>query len=131
MQVYHGSYIVEGPVANDNVADRIQDYLSGHISKPDFLKELSYHKPTHQICFCTLKSLQMIVAVERKHVANIKHIIRPIIEQLMAEQGMDKSAATDTIYNSRIFAQLADEATGLYKKPHMEIYRLILQELEK
>jgi hypothetical protein len=127
----HDYDIVEGPVANDNVADRIQDYLSGHISKPDFLKELSYHKPTHQICFCTLKSLQMIVAVERKHVANIKHLIRPIIEQLVAEQDMDKSAATDAVYNSKVFAQLADESTGLYQKPSTEIYRLLLQELEK
>ncbi|MDR0603308.1 MAG: DUF3990 domain-containing protein, partial [Bacteroidales bacterium] len=48
--------IVEGPVANDNVTDRIIEYLENRVSKADFLKELSYHRPNHQICLCTLKS---------------------------------------------------------------------------
>jgi hypothetical protein len=125
----HDYDIVEGPVANDNVADRITDYLDGIITKTDFLKELSWHKPTHQICFCTLKSLQMIVPVERKFLSNIKHIIRPLVEKLVTEYGMKKSTATDFIYNSETFIQLSDESTAFYKKTWSEIYELLLKEL--
>ena len=49
----HDYDIVEGPVANDDVYDRINDYLKGAVSKADFLRELTYHKPTHQICLCS------------------------------------------------------------------------------
>jgi hypothetical protein len=127
----HDYDIVEGPVANDNVTDRIHDYLDGLVSKPDFLKELSWHKPTHQICLCTLKSLQMIVAIARAPAPNIKHIIRPIIEKLVTEHGMNKSIATDTVYNSNVFAQLSNKSTGLYQKTYEEIFQLLLRELKR
>jgi hypothetical protein len=126
----HDYDIIEGPVANDNVADRITDYLENRVSKVDFLKELSYHKPTHQICFCTLKSLQMIEPLERKHITDIKHIARPIIEMLVTTHEMEKIDASDTFYNSGTFTRLSDISTGLYKKPWTEIYEFLLQELK-
>ncbi|MDR3197040.1 MAG: DUF3990 domain-containing protein [Planctomycetaceae bacterium] len=127
----HDYDIVEGPVANDNVADRIHDYLDGFVAKPDFLKELSYHKPTHQICLCTLKSLQMIAVMDRVQMSHIKHIIHPVIEKLVTELGMNKSTATDTVYNSETFAQLSDKSTGLYQKTFAEIYQLLSNELKR
>jgi hypothetical protein len=45
----HDFDIVEGPVAEDKVQNRIRDYLNGDISKQEFLKELIYHEKTHQI----------------------------------------------------------------------------------
>jgi hypothetical protein len=126
----HDYDIVEGPVANDNVADRIIDYLENRVSKVDFLKELSYHKPTHQICLCTLKSLQMIEPLERTYYTDIKHISRPIIEALIAEYGMIKSEASDTLYNSNVFTLLSDKTTELYLKKWEEIYSLLKKELE-
>jgi hypothetical protein len=126
----HDYDIVEGPVANDNVADRINDYLDNLVSKPDFLKELSYHKPTHQICFCTLKSLQMIEPLERKYITEIKHIARPIIETLVTEYGMEKIIATDCFYNSAVFTQLSDLSTKLYLSGWQEIYELLKNELK-
>jgi hypothetical protein len=126
----HDYDIIEGPVANDNVADRITDYLENRVSKADFLKELSYHKPTHQICLCTLKSLQMIEPLERQHITDIKHIARPIIEKLVTTHEMEKLDASDTFYNSSTFTQLSDISNGLYKKPWMEVYELLLQELK-
>jgi hypothetical protein len=125
----HDYDIVEGPVANDNVADRIADYLDNRVSKADFLQELSYHKPTHQICLCTLKSLQMIEPVERKYYIDIKHISRPIIEALVTEYRMVKSDASDTLYNSNVFTQLSDKTTGLYLKDWQEIYEMLKKEI--
>jgi hypothetical protein len=125
----HDYDIVEGPVANDDVNDRINDYLAEIVSKIDFLKELAHHKPTHQICLCTTRSLQMIEAQDKKYYIDVKHISRPIIEMLMSEQKMNKYDAADMLYNSKTFSQLSDKTTELYKKQWMEIFDMLKIEL--
>ena len=126
----HDYDIVEGPVANDDVNDRIDDYLAGIVSKTDFLKELAHHKPTHQICLCSVRSLQMIEPIDKKYYINVKHISRPIIENLITEQNIDKHDATDMFYNSMTFSQLSDKTTELYKKNWTEIYDMLKTELK-
>ena len=125
----HDYDIVEGPVANDDVNDRIDDYLAGLVPKAEFLKELSHHRPTHQICLCTARSLQMIKAIDKKYYINVKHISRPIIEQLIAEQNIDKYNAADMLYNSKVFSDLSDKTTELHKKQWTEIYDILKIEL--
>jgi len=126
----HDYDIVEGPVANDDVNDRINDYLAELISKADFLKELSMHKPTHQICLCTVRSLQMIEPIDKKYYVNVKHISRPIIEMLITEQNFDKYTVADALYNSKTFSKLSDRTTDLYKKQWTEIYDMLKEELK-
>ncbi|MDL2306203.1 DUF3990 domain-containing protein [Bacteroides sp. OttesenSCG-928-D19] len=126
----HDYDIVEGPVANDDVNDRIDDYLAGVVRKEDFLKELAHHKPTHQICFCTIRSLQMIKVIDKKYYIDIKHISRPIIERLIAGQNVDKYDAADIFYNSKTFSQLSDKTTGLYEKQWEEVYNMLSAELK-
>ena len=125
----HDYDIVEGPVANDDVNDRIDDYLAGLVPKAEFLNELAHHRPTHQICFCTARSLQMIRAIDKKYYINVKHISRPIIEKLITEQNIDKYDAADMLYNSNIFSQLSDKTTELYKKQWTEIHDMLKIEL--
>ena len=125
----HDYDIVEGPVANDDVNDRINDYLAELVSKAEFLNELTYHKPTHQICFCTDRSLQMIKAIDKIYYISVKHISRPIIETLIAEQNIDKYNAADMLYNSKVFSDLSDKTTELYKKQWAEIYDMLKIEL--
>lgn len=125
----HDYDIVEGPVANDDVNARINDYLAGLVSKADFLKELTMHRPTHQICLCTVRSLQMIEPIEKKYYVNVKHISRPIIEALITEQNFDKYDAADILYNSNTFSKLSDKATALYQKQWTEIYDMLKLEL--
>jgi len=126
----HDYDIVEGPVANDDVNDRIDDYLAGFVSKADFLKELAYHKPTHQICLCTVRSLQMIKPIDKKYYVNVKHVSRPIMETLITERGFDKYEAADALYNSETFSKLSDNTTELYKKEWAEIYDMLKTELK-
>jgi hypothetical protein len=121
--------IVEGPVANDDVNDRIIDYLAGIVSKTDFLNELSFHKPTHQICLCTPRSLQMIEPIDKRYYIDVKHISKPIIEKLINEQSIDKYDASDMFYNSKTFSQLSDKTTEFYKKQWSEIYDMLKNEL--
>ena len=127
----HDYDIVEGPVANDKVQHRIDDYLNGLVAKPDFLEELKWHEETHQICFCTVKSLLTLRRADRKQVSILSNIAEPIVERLVLDSGMDDKTAADTFFSSVTFAKLADASTGLYEKPWEEIYDLLKTEMGK
>ena len=125
----HEYDFVEGPIADDKISRRIYDYLDGIISKVDFLNELKYHEPTHQICFCTVKSLQLISKPSRKSISAIETIVENIIMQLIENKNITEENAVNVFCNSNTFAQLAEESTELYKKKWTEIYNLLLSEL--
>ena len=122
----HDFDIVEGPVANDDVAKRIDDFLDGTVSKSDFLDELKFRFPTHQICFCSHRSLQALKPVDKKI---IKTNDDTIVEALISEWNISEKQAIDMYYSSKTYARLIDESTGLYKKTWFDIYRILLQEL--
>jgi len=125
----HDYDFVEGPIANDKISRRIYDYLEGIVSKIDFLNELKYHEPTHQICFCTLKSLQLISKPCRKPISAVETIVELIVMYLIEKNDMEEESAVNLLCNSDTFANLADESTGLYQKPWQEIYELLKIEL--
>ena len=127
----HDYDIVEGPVADDDVNNRIGDYLADVVSKPDFLKELAMHKSTHQICFCTVRSLQMIEPIDKKYYVHVKHISRPIIEMLITEHNLNRYDAAAMLYNSKTFSLLSDKTTDLYEKQWTEIYDMLKKELDE
>jgi hypothetical protein len=130
-QPAHDYDIVEGPVANDKIQSRLVKLLAGQIKKDDFLKELSYHEPTHQICFCTIASLQSIkYSPFNKMRLNVMDMSEPIIEALMIEKQTDEVNAADLFYNSETFAKLADENTQLHLKPWEEIYEMLKAEIK-
>ena len=57
----HNYDIVEGPMADDQIWDYVEDYMSGSISKAAFWELVKFKYPTHQLVFCTedaLKTLQ-------------------------------------------------------------------------
>jgi hypothetical protein len=125
----HNFDIIEGPAADDAVVSRIADYLDGIVSKKDFLNELSYFKKTHQICFCTVKSLLLLKNPNRKPVYSIKHISEPLIEHLILDFDYNEEKAADIFYSSATFARLADVNTKLYEQSWQQIYEILKQEL--
>lgn len=127
----HAFDIVEGPVADDNVTKRIYDYFQGKVSKADFLEELKFKKPMHQICFCTVQTLQMLLRIEDKSAVEIIHIDNDIIKRLETEHGFTDIHAADLYYASSTYKRLADRSSEFYQKPWTEIYQLLLQELGK
>ena len=131
-QPTHDYDIVEGPVADDKIATRIKKYLKGGISKQQFLEELKFVKETHQICFCTGRSLQMLDYVEKTTEIEyeISEISEPLIGQFVLDFNIEEEKAADHFFSSNTFAKLADEATELYKKTWQEIYELLKQELK-
>jgi len=124
----HDYDIIEGPVADDKITEQIKDYIAGFISKEDFLGDL-IHLPSHQICFCTIQSLQALTLSKPMIEYKIRHIDKDILQSLMTDYGIDEVEASDKYYNSNVYTQLADETTEFYKKDWTEIYELLKQEL--
>lgn len=59
--IEHNYDIVEGPMADDQIWDYVEEYIAGSISKDAFWELVRFKYPTHQIVFCTenaLKTLQ-------------------------------------------------------------------------
>jgi hypothetical protein len=127
----HPYDIVEGPVADDDVTHRIDMYLRGDVTKVDFIEELKFHRPTHQIAFCTVKSLQMLERIGKTPETAVESIDKAIIEALIAESGIKEDKVYDLYYASATYARLTNEKTGLRQKPWTEIYNLLLKEWEK
>jgi hypothetical protein len=128
-QPAHDYDIVEGPVADDKIQNRINDYLSGIVSREDFLRELIHDEENHQICFCTLASLQFIKRTEKVNVSKLARIGESLLEKLMLDNQIDEVKATDLFYNSETFTRLADESAELYLSPWQEIYEMLKKEL--
>ena len=60
----HDYDIVEGPMADDEVWDYVEDFISGRISREAFWVQARFKHPTHQIIFCTDKALSTLTYVE-------------------------------------------------------------------
>ena len=56
----HNYDIVEGPMADDQIWDYVEEYVAGNISKAAFWELSKFRYPTHQIVFCTEKSLKSL-----------------------------------------------------------------------
>ena len=129
-QQTHDYDIVEGPVANDRITEQIDDYMAGYISKGDFLNDL-IHLSSHQICFCTVQSLQALILSKPIIESKIYHIDKDILQALMTDYGIDEIEATDRYYTSNTYTQLANENAEFYKKNWTEIYELLKQEFRE
>jgi len=130
-QPTHDYDIVEGPIADDKIATRITVYLKGKISKQQFLEELRFMKETHQICFCTGRSLQMLSYTENAKDIDyeLAEIGEFLLEQFMLDFNFDEEKAADLFFSSKTFGKLSDRSTEFYKKTWQEIYKLLLNEL--
>ena len=128
-QQVHDYDIVEGPVADDKITTQIDAYIDGYISKKQFLNDLTYI-PSHQICFCTVQSLQTLLLSKNKIDYAIYHIDDEILKRLMIDYGKTEIEALDIYYTSDIYSQLTNETTGLYKKSWQEIYEILKTEFK-
>jgi len=122
--------IVVGPVADDKIQNTLRLYLKGKISKDKFLKMLTHHEETHQVCFCTLNSLQTIDRIDDTPTYDIVMISEPIIESLVTDFNLREDVATNKFYSSNIFSRLTDETSNLYRKTWEEIYEMLKLELK-
>jgi len=126
----HDWDIIMGPVANDKVQNKLRLYLKGKIPKEKFLQMLVHHEETHQICFCTLNSLQTIDRIDDTPTSDIVLISEPIIEKLMVDFHFDEEKASNVFFESETYGKLSNTETLLYEKNWTETYILLLSELK-
>jgi hypothetical protein len=125
----HKYDIVEGPVADDKMFRQFQLYADNIIKMNEFVRRIEFREVTHQIAFCTEKSLDALLEYNTPSRYKIEEIIAELSVKLMQAQNISKIDAMSIVYNSNIFTQLADENTGFYFKPWQEIYELLKIEL--
>jgi hypothetical protein len=129
-QQAHDYDIVEGNVANDEVTARVFDYQNGLVSKERLLEELEHKAPNHQLCFCTMQSLQALLIPAKNDIdISIIHIDNKIVASLMSDARKNEIEATDAYYKSKTYSQLSDPASELYKKDWTEIYNMLKKEI--
>ena len=58
--IKHNYDIVEGPMADDQIWDYVEDFMEGTITREAFWVLAKFKYPTHQIVFCTQKALESI-----------------------------------------------------------------------
>ena len=58
--IAHDFDVVEGPMADDQIWDFIDDYLDGNITREEFWGIAKFRHPTHQISFHTERALRTI-----------------------------------------------------------------------
>ncbi len=52
--------IVEGPMADDQIWDYVEDFIAGNITREAFWTLVKFKYPTHQIVFCTEEALKTL-----------------------------------------------------------------------
>lgn len=56
----HPYDVVIGPMADDQIYNYINEFISGRISRDVFWALIRFNYPTHQIAFCTKKALNCL-----------------------------------------------------------------------
>jgi hypothetical protein len=126
----HDYDIVEGPIADDAVSVRVNNFIRGDISMQNFLEELKFRNPTHLICFCTTASLQALEYIDSRAEWNIEHIANDVVKRIIADKKIDEMQATDIFFGSQTFSELSDKSNRLYLKTWQEIYAMLKNELK-
>ena len=67
----HSYDIVEGPMADDQIFNYVQDYLDDRISRDQFWALARFKKPTHQISFHTTEALKTLAFLKGERVYEV------------------------------------------------------------
>jgi len=128
----HEYDIVEGPIADDVVAIKIRELPDNPTEEQmeKLLKGLTYYRYTHQICFCSVISLETIKRINLQPHFDIGHMGDSIIDYLEKDYNLSESDAISLYYKSNTYKNLSDENTELYKKSFDELYNMLEKEIE-
>jgi hypothetical protein len=130
-KIMHDYDIIEGPVADDKIQRRLQLFLAGEITRAEFFEQLTDPEPSHQICFCTINSLQYLKMNKHKIIFNIMSVGEKIVERMLIDFGKSEKDASDVFFSSATFGKLADISTLFYQKSWQEIYKMLKKELKR
>ena len=66
--IHHKYDIVEGPMADDQLWNFVDDYLEGHLPKEAFKAICKFQYPTHQISFHTIDALMQLSFIRSEEI---------------------------------------------------------------
>ena len=66
--IKHDYDIVEGPMADDQIWDYVEDLIEGTITREAFWVLAKFKYPTHQMVFCTPRALSTLIFVKSYNV---------------------------------------------------------------
>lgn len=58
--IEHNYDIVEGPMADDQIWNFVEDFIGGKFSRKAFWELAKFNHPTHQIVFCTEEAIKTL-----------------------------------------------------------------------
>lgn len=64
----HSHDIVIGAMANDQIFNYIDDFVSGILTREQFWVLAKFKHPTHQIAFCTKRALETVTCLKTEEV---------------------------------------------------------------
>lgn len=59
--IEHDYDIVEGPMADDQIWNFVEEFIAGRIPRAAFWEIVKFNYPTHQIVFCTESALKTLI----------------------------------------------------------------------
>ena len=59
--IKHDYDIVEGPMADDQIWDYVEDFMEGNITREAFWVLAKFKYPTHQIVLCTQRAVESVI----------------------------------------------------------------------
>jgi hypothetical protein len=74
-------------------------------------------------------SLQTLKYVDRDLIKYIELISENVLNSLVKDKKIDVNRASELFYSSKMFKDIADKDTGLYKRDWEEIYKIFLGEV--
>jgi hypothetical protein len=126
----HDYDIVDGAVADDDINKRLVYYLNGSITKEQFLSELTYKEPSHQICFCTVQSLQALLPVKGGIDTYSIDTDNNIVQSIVSDFDISELDAADKYYTSNLYRKFSENPNIFREKSWQEIYKQLKQELK-
>jgi hypothetical protein len=130
----HNYDIIEGPLADDEVVAIVKSFLDSGGANPtreQLLKELQFREVTHQICFCTIKSLDSIERVDLRKLPKVEKISSEVVNYLVKKDEYSVIDAVRIYHNSDIYSKLSREKSALHYKFGIDVYLMLKDELAK
>jgi hypothetical protein len=99
-------------------------------ARDKLLKYLKFEHPTHQICFCTVESLQTLKFIEKSYTFRMQLLEEILLQELSLRHGLSDFRATELYMESGVHALIHDPSSDYHLRSWREIYIDLLTELK-
>lgn len=84
---------------------------------------------THQICFCTIASLQALQYIDKDSIICLEQISENILNKIVQDRNIDINLASEIFFSSKIFIDIANKKSEYKEKDWQDIYNKLQEEI--